>query len=400
MSLDYQQVREQIKSLGESATGRAARLQNLRVQAGELLRSNAGEIERLRQKVNTIVRNHDPNLRCALPAWGPDGEAEPLDGHYSLPPLPEQATILAADGSQISPDRHAAVNFCLINVGTIQMRLNDALPPEITTRSQLLYDEDLYTETGGMLSEAQVALMRDLNERERLKDLASKAAGPVITFTDGPMELWGAGEGESSEFKKSLEKYMGVLENLSQQGVITAGYVDKPAANLMVRLLEIAMLPGDQLAQVKRYYPLRGVIDRDLFQGLLAPGERSAVFAIQSRSVQNYRGELALHFFYLNVGRTGHPWLARVEIPAWVASERKMLDHLHAVLVHQCTILGSRPFPYLLHRAHEAAVVTLEEKEQVTQMILLELRNRGIEVGEMSQKQAVKNLQGRTTYER
>lgn len=400
MSLDYLQVREQIKSLGEGAMGRAARLQSLHARAKEILRSNAGEIEHLRQKVNTILRNHDPNLRCALPAWGADGEPEPLDGHYPQPRLPGQATILAADGSQISPDRQAAVNFCLINVGTIQMCLNDALPPEITTRSQLLYDEELYTETGGMLSEAQVALMRDLNERERLNDLASQAVGPVITFTDGPMELWGAREGDSSEFQKSLEKYMGVLENLCRQEVITAGYVDKPAANLMVRLLEIAMLPGDQLSQVKRYYPLRGVIDRDLFQNLLSPGERSAVFAIQSRSAQSYQGELALHFFYLNVGREEHPWLARVEIPAWVASSRNMLDNLHAVLVHQCHIMGSRPFPYLLHRAHEAAVVTLEEKEQVTQMILLELRNRGVDVGEMSQKQAIKNLQGRTTYER
>ena len=53
------------------------------------------------------------------------------------------------------------------------------------------------------------------------------------------------------------------------------------------------------------------------------------------------------------------------------------LDSLQAVLVDQCRILGTRPYPYLLHRAHETAVVSLEEKEQVTQMIVLELRNAG-----------------------
>jgi hypothetical protein len=105
---------------------------------------------------------------------------------------------------------------------------------------------------------------------------------------------------------------------------------------------------------------------------------------------------LGLHFFYLNVGREGHPWLARVEIPAWVAQNPAMLDPLQAVLFHQCQLMGSRPYPYLLHRAHETAVVTMEEKSQVTQMIAQELRRRGVEVGEQSYKQSAKGLARRT----
>jgi hypothetical protein len=107
---------------------------------------------------------------------------------------------------------------------------------------------------------------------------------------------------------------------------------------------------------------------------------------------------LALRFFYLNVGRTDAAWLARVEIPAWVAEDPQKLDSLHAVLVDQCKILGTRAYPYLLHRAHETAVVTLEEKDQLTQMIILELRRRGVWVGEASHKQAAKSLGKRTSY--
>jgi hypothetical protein len=81
-----------------------------------------------------------------------------------------------------------------------------------------------------------------------------------------------------------------------------------------------------------------------------------------------------------------------------VARNPQMLDDLHAVLVQQCLILGSRPYPYLLHRAHEAAVVTFEEKDQVTQMIALELRVRGVEVGEISNKQSAKIAGGKTRY--
>jgi hypothetical protein len=87
-----------------------------------------------------------------------------------------------------------------------------------------------------------------------------------------------------------------------------------------------------------------------------------------------------------------------VDIPAWVAENNQMLDTLQATLVQQCRVMGSRPYPYLLHRAHETAVVTLEERDQVTQMIVMELRRRGVPVGEESNKQSAKGLPGRTRY--
>ncbi len=191
MAINFQQVREQVKTLGENAAGRARQLQELRQRALELLNNHAGNLEGLRQRVQEVAADARPQpaLRHPLPASS--CRPEPLDGHYPLPDLPAQATILAADGSQITPDRHAQVNYCLINVGAIQVRMGLPDPPQITVSSQLIYDEQLYT-LSGTLSEAQVALMRDLNERKWLAELAKNAPAPVITFTDGPMELWGA----------------------------------------------------------------------------------------------------------------------------------------------------------------------------------------------------------------
>jgi hypothetical protein len=400
MSINFQQVNEQVKALGENAAVRAGQLLELRQRALELLENHAGNLEGLRQLVAQVAHDHDPNLRCATPCAPEIARLEALDGHFALPPLPVQATILAADGSQIFPDRHAQVNYSLINVGAIQARLGFPDPPQITISSQLIDDEQLYR-PGGMLSEAQVSLMRDLNERKCLAVLVKDAPPPVITFTDGPMELWGAKDTQDSQdFQRSLKEYHQVLITLKDLGATTAGYVDKPAANLVVRLLEIASLSTEQLARVKLLYPLRGVVDRHLFQKLLAPGERSAVFAIRSRSAQQYHDALALHFFYLNVGRSERPWLARVEIPAWVAADTQQLNDLQAVLVQQCRILGNRPFPYLIHRAHEAAVVSLEDKEQVEQMIAHELYGRGVSMDEGSSKQFQKDQAGRTRYER
>ncbi|RPI35204.1 MAG: DNA double-strand break repair nuclease NurA [Chloroflexota bacterium] len=391
MSLNFQQVQIQVRQLGEKAPWREQRLKILRDQARDLLKSNAHDLSQLRQKVQ-LAAHSDPTLRCALPM------VEHLETHAPAPSLPELATILAADGSQIAPNRHAEVEYCLINVGTIQVCHGAADPPRVTVNSQLFYDEELYT-SGGMMSEASLALLRDLNERKALVELAKGAIKPVITFTDGPMELWGAKDGDAGDYQQKLEAYKDVLAQLCAQGVATAGYVDKPSANLVVRLLEVAMLPEEKLKEIRNQHPLRGVTDRDLFWDMLEPGERSAVFAMQSKSAANYPDELALRFFYLNVGRQGHSWLARVEVPDWVAGSEDLLSNLHAALVAQCRIMGNRPYPYLLHRAHEAAVVTLEEQEQVTQMIALELRKRGVSIGEESYKQAAKGLSGRTRYE-
>ena len=391
MSLDFQQIKKQVQRIGEKAPLLEKHKQSLREKAHELLGTQAHEIDPLCQLVDFVASNHDNRLRCALPV------SEPLNASLPLPELSHQVTLIAADGSQINLDRHAEVQYCLVNVGAIHMRTGSSEAPVTSVESQLLYGSELYTRTG-LITDAALALQRDLNERKMLAELAQDAKPPVITFTDGQMELWLPTYAESPGLdtqRERLEEYIQAFKQLHQLGVTTAGYVDKPGARLVVRLLELAALSESELADVRDRYPLQGLTDRDIYLELLDPGQRSAVFAIHSTSAALYKGEIALHFFYLHVGRGG---LARVEIPAWVADSPGMLDGLHAALVEQCRIMGARPYPYLLHRAHEVAVVSMQEKEQVTQMIARELRLRGVLVGERSHKQTAKDLTGRGRY--
>ena len=88
----------------------------------------------------------------------------------------------------------------------------------------------------------------------------------------------------------------------------------------------------------------------------------------------------------------------RVEIPKWVAEDKEKLNLLHSVLVEQCRMMGSRPYPYLLHRAHETAVVKGEEKQQIEQMLTIELRKNNEDVDDGSYKQSAKDLGGKTKY--
>jgi hypothetical protein len=395
MPVNFQEIYTKIKEIGQGVRERRERIEKLRKRARTLLEENAQELEYLRMIVER-AKETDPNIRCALPL------NESLVAHIPAPVPGIDATLIAADGSQINPDRHAAVQFCLVNLGAISMGLYSQGSPLIFTDSELLYGDELDTATG-IMTEGMIALRRDLKERAKLEELSRDIAGPVVTITDGPIELWGAGGGEDAgAFRESLENYKSVLSRLQQKDVITAGYVDKPGANLVLRLLELILAQGEEIKNFRDFFPLRGVTDSWLYgeesHPLLGPGERSAVFAIRSKSEKDYQGVLGLHFFYLNVGTPGHPWPVRVEIPKWVADDPQKLNLLHAALVEQCRVMGSKPYPYLLHRAHEIAVVKHEEKYQVQQMLELELRNQKDEVGELSNKQAAKEQPGRTRY--
>jgi len=387
MSLDFQQVRQQVTAMGEQAPLRAQYLREQRQDALGILADQAAELDALKAKLEMAI-HANPNLRCAIPG------SEHLNHRVGCPPPPETVTILAADGSQINPDRHASVDYCLVNVGAIQMLHGGAESPVTAVRTQLFFDEQMYTATG-RITERMVALMRDLRERELLAEIAQKIEPPLITLTDGPLELWVGRESdlEAREYEKRFKQYLSALRELYRRGASTAGYIDKPRGDLLVRLLEIARLQQDKIDRAGRdYRPFLGLTDADLFLDLLQPGERSAVFGIQSRNAEKYAAELSLHFFYLNVGSDErHPYPVRVEIPACVAGNEQMLNDLHTTLVNQCRILGTRTYPYLLHRSHEVAVVTRDEKEQVERMIRLELYNRGVTVGDESHKQAAKN---------
>lgn len=386
MSVDFVTVHQEVRRIGEGASDRYERLRNLRQLALDELHSLEKNPDEVHRRIGRVAREFDPSLRCAVTG------KESTDKGYPLPASPAKATIIAADGSQINPDRHEEVQYALINVGVIQLEHGSSQAPLVESHTELFYDEKLFTETG-VITDAKLALLRDLGERKQLVKTASLSLPPVVAICDGPVELWGAQDVDSStDFQQNLEKYLTSLDDLATLGAIVCGYVDKPAANLVIRLLEVMSMDESELPGLRNKHPLRGIYDSDIFKDILNPGERSAVFEIQARSAALYRGKLGLRFFYLNVGQSGNDWIARIEVPAWVADDAQMLENLHAILVDQCNILGSKPYPYVLQRAHEAALVTWNEKNQVTQMIVQELISKGVPVGELSHKQYAKNL--------
>jgi hypothetical protein len=390
MPVDYLSLTDSIHEMGLQSIQRDASLNEKLERCQGLLSKNAANIRGLQQIVEEAVAQ-DSGTRCAKP------RTEPLDTHTVAIGSSGLCTVLAADGSQLTPNPHEPLLFGLINVGIFRMPLSSGGIPQEIIESRLIFGDALYN-NGGLISEEFIALQRDVREREVMAELVDHERGlgealPILTLTDGPLELYHEPR-QDEQFKPMFARYLAALDELSLQGAITAGYVDRPRADLVVRLMELLVPPDVNLEREER--PFAGVTDINLFEDRLAPGERSAVFELQSSSSRAYTGRKALHFFYLNVGRQQKPALARVEMPAWVAEDGSALDLLQNVLVEQAHTLGSRPYPYPLLRAHEVAVVRLEDRDQLTRRIEQELLRQGFDPFEKSNKQSGKESEPRT----
>ena len=348
----------------------------------------AREQDAVRQAVERVERQAK-SLYTAKPS------DEAMLASFPLPACPEKYTLIAADGSQINPSRHRALQFCLINIGLIHVEHGSGHAPTQNVYTKLLDQDDLYTNEGFLIGEEEVALHRDLLERQFLLEATHlEPSMPTITLTDGPLEVF-TGASRSGERRQRVQKQNAVInEHMQRRGVINAGYIDKPGAEMINRMLDLYVQtkndPSQSYDDKKRAN--KGVSDLALFEKRLAPGERSAIFEAVSKN-ENAEGRQEVCFFLLNVSNDPErAWLARVEFPKWVAEDPEKVNLLHAVLYRDAQVLDKTPYPYVLHRAHELAVVVIAEHDEVEEMLLSCLDHEHLPSGTMSHKQSLKSL--------
>src|SRR5512142_2183341 len=145
MPVDFQQIHARIVQIAGRELQRRTELEQRKERAIQLLDTHAVNLDWLQARVQTAYET-DSHIRCAVPV------SESLTYSRACPPLPENATLIAVDGSQINPDRHAALQFAVVNAGAVIVRLRSGEVSEICTDSELLYGEDLQTDYG-MMSE-------------------------------------------------------------------------------------------------------------------------------------------------------------------------------------------------------------------------------------------------------
>ncbi len=342
-----------------------------------------------------IAREHDAGFRGAAPM---SEEGELVNQAHPLPATPERATILAADGSQVYPDPHGTSLYYLTNIAVFVYHhgLENALPEPITKPELFFRDEDIRELDGRIITNAAVNARRSIFEMQTLASealLRAEQARPLLAIADGPLVFW-LGK-EVSDALKLMNDYHEALGLLEDVGAHLVGYVDQPRSRFLISTLYLMGLDESEINRptLMTTGDMEGLDDRFLMRHLLAPGERSALMIQQSpqnKAFKDQSDSREIAFFYVNMAASyQEPYLARIEIPMWVAERPAAVDQLHALLYAQCQITDR--YPYALTRADECAVVRGFEKAALDEMINVELYRNQLPV-EKSQKLTMKGV--------
>jgi hypothetical protein len=388
VTLELSKVTSQVAQLGEQAAQRRQRFQAVVPDLVRTLTEYAADAD-LRRLVEEAVRN---GWTGGVPA------DESLDAAIDPIGLPERVTIVAADGSQIYPDRHGIALYYVINIGSLILRLGSSEAPIAEAAPEVYYDEQqLYDDDENLITAQLINARRTVMEMTTLTRLACEEIrqAPTVALSDGNIALRVKQEGIPERERQRLQdQYLAQLHRLRGSQVIVGSFISRPSATSVVRLLHLAQTcPFDRVAEYvkNRVRPYDGITDTPIFLALLKPTQRSAIFKQVTQWAKPYEeAEHAIHFFYVNVSTPDRRVVVRVEMPEWVAADTEKVNLLHAVVVDQCRVT-SIPYPYVLTRADEMAVITTVEKTNLEQMIAMEMVKRDVEATP-SEKAATKTI--------
>lgn len=403
MTLELEKLTVEVEKMAQGAYQQQQQNDLFLDRLLEKLRANRTAWEKIRAAMTTALAKTDPKwYRAARPL----DEKEPLDVVVAAPSSPDEATVIASDGSQILPNRHAAYLYSVINVGLIVYYHGRGRAPAQETVPVLDYpngdkEEDTFVDDGAIVN-----LRRDLEEIESLVNKAwifRHEEHPILALLDQRLLYWPVGSSGDDEGKRVLRGWQEAMVKAKDGRCLLAGYIVRPGKRSVMTMLHTLDInePGFDASNLEERSRMPGLTDATLFHRLLVePGQRSKVFVDVSHLNREFRDRDAdneVCFFYLNPG--GRPRkIARVDIPMWVARDPESVRAVHALVYNQCQIMGD--YPYVLSRADELAVVGSRDRESLEVMIANAMEKYDL-AGAVTAKQSGKSVAraGRTRHE-
>lgn len=405
MTLEIEKLRGELHRMAISTAGLRA-VQRQRVdQLREVLYQRAADWTAIHAGLARAEARADVKyFRAARPLH----ESEPLDTPIQPPAPPARAILIATDGSQIMPSRHAAFLYYLVNVGAMIYFHGENRAPDTLSEPRMHYPQlqDDQTEDEPGFDKSAVTIERDLLEIGTLSNLAwqyARAAQPRLALLDQRLLYYPFGGGDVAA-REAVEKWAQAISDMRDSGALVAGYIDRPGKRSVITLLETLIDKGDVgWEMLGKRQPGDDLTDATLYATLLGPGERSPVFVDVSQANERFAAEdpsIAACFFYFNPGsprvdgngeRMEPRTLARVDIPLYVAQDLEAVALVHGLIFDQCRLTGY--YPYVLTRAHELAVVGKMDADSLNDLIDLYMQEAGV-IGSITAKQSDKDLLG------
>ncbi|MFA5628719.1 MAG: DNA double-strand break repair nuclease NurA [Dehalococcoidales bacterium] len=388
MSLDLNKIASQVEKMTEYIDTGAAERQKRLAKAMSVLCDSSLNINDLKNKIE-----------AGKISWMPAEPVETLYNKYTAQNPPQNFGVIAADGSQIDIDRHYSARYFLINIGSIILKYGENADADLESNPRLYFDQSELVmtspESGGReipIEGSLLGIKRDIEELKHLTQLGSSIQEeiPVLLLADGTLIRWNLMSKDIPEFavNEFLENgFLKCLEDIrkisADKEIALASYISYPRSADVLGTIRIAVCPYDPVNcdKCRRENPndtypcntVDGVLDKDLFINLLENGERSALFISRSQIQERY-GKHRIHFYYLKTDDE----IARIEIPAWIAENEKLLGLTHALILDQCR--KGQGYPVALSEAHEQAVVTASDRQNLQTLVEASLSEKNIEI--------------------
>ncbi|EKD48382.1 MAG: hypothetical protein ACD_64C00342G0002 [uncultured bacterium] len=300
------------------------------------------------------------NVSWPIPSWH-----EALDTACAISDKPTAYHVASVDGSQIYPDRHMGVSCYLINTGTVVLHYDErpnkvrlSSTPELFTG----LEDDLHLELSTELVNGK---RQDLELRGGVAlgfALQKELTDPFLLLFDGSLIFWHL-EAKDMIYKELFfSRYVASLMALYTKRILTASYISRPKSRELINIIRAYRCGFDEANERQDAGPIR-FSDGSIVRTFLQEGQRTIVFKNHAKISCEYPDAVHPHFFYLHVGQE----IGRVEIPAWIARDEALVDHVAAMILDQSK--KGYGYPVALAEAHEQAVVKGADREFFYQLL-------------------------------
>ncbi|HEY9300465.1 MAG TPA: DNA double-strand break repair nuclease NurA, partial [Phormidium sp.] len=411
--LDLTKIARQMQGLSEHlAAETVASRQRLEIAQKLMVEANARQEELLE-----IQEKWRERLIFSVPV-----PVESLDSCVEIPIPPKLHTVIATDGSQISPSHHEIAYCYLINIGRVVIHYGQGRYPLLDSLPEVFYrPEDLYiSRQWGIRVEEWMGYRRTVSEAIVLGELVTswvQSQREGETSPPNSLSVYGEGgqEGEKEEVKplkvptlamvdgsliywfleglpgdacdRILPPILEAWEQMRLAGVPLLGYISASRSTESLNLLRLQACPhpspncvvncGDSEDKKTPCQVFDTLRDTPFWISILQPGQRTPLWKSTIRILNLYGENHEIYFCYVHVGSE----IARVEFPAWVAENSTLLNQALSLMLAQ--IQKGYGYPISLSEAHNQAVIKGEDRARFfafleQQMIKAGLKNVGI----------------------
>jgi NurA domain len=401
--LDLNKIVKQLPAMGAHLT-KESHAGQLRLQ---LATNHLAQATREQAAIEQQQKQWRDRLR-----FGAAVPVEPLDTRLDIPTPNKQHTVLATDGSQISPSHHEIAYCYLINIGRVMIHYGQSRQPLLDSVPEVYYQAaDLYeSRKWGIDTEEWMGHRRTSLEAVVLGELGYNWVAPpfdleegaqlqppkvpTLAMVDGSLVYRSFEELPSEARDIILEPMLAAWEQLRSVQIPMVSYLSSSRSIDSLNFLRLLSCsfpePDCQSHCTDEEKPpcqvFDGLRDTSLWLGQLQPGQRSCLWESKARILDFYPPEQRTYFCYLHVGAE----MARIEMPAWVAADTERLDQALGMVLSQ--VQKGQGYPVAIAEAHNYAVVRGADRSSFFALLEREMLKAGLKNVGVSYKERRKRV--------